>query len=62
MVEAYEETGSMVAPWKSNRSGRHHGVLDVESVNGPTVKAKGMVESAGRRHRTVEPCYWPLVF
>lgn len=46
MVEAYEETGgSMVAAMEvePDRTSSY-GVLDVESVNGPIVKAKGMVE------------------
>jgi UTP--glucose-1-phosphate uridylyltransferase len=46
MLEAYEETGGCmvaamdVAPDRTSS----YGVLDVESVNGPVVKAKGMVE------------------
>jgi UTP--glucose-1-phosphate uridylyltransferase len=46
MVEAYEETGgSMVAAMDvaPDRTSSY-GVLDVESVNGPIIKAKGMVE------------------
>ena len=46
MVEAYEEIGgSMVAAMDvaPDRTSSY-GVLDVESVNGPVVKAKGMVE------------------
>jgi UTP--glucose-1-phosphate uridylyltransferase len=46
MVEAYEETGgSMVAAMDvaPDRTSSY-GVLDVESVNGPVIKAKGMVE------------------
>jgi UTP--glucose-1-phosphate uridylyltransferase len=46
MVEAYEETGgSMVAAMDvSPDRTSSYGVLDVESVNGPIIKAKGMVE------------------
>ncbi|WP_386679434.1 UTP--glucose-1-phosphate uridylyltransferase GalU [Loktanella sp. R86503] len=46
MVEAYEETGgSMVAAMEvAPERTSSYGVLDVESVNGPIVKAKGMVE------------------
>jgi UTP--glucose-1-phosphate uridylyltransferase len=46
MVEAYEETGgSMVAAMDvaPDRTSSY-GVLDVETVNGPIIKAKGMVE------------------
>ncbi len=46
MVEAYEETGgSMVAAMDvSPDRTSSYGVLDVETVNGPIIKAKGMVE------------------
>jgi UTP--glucose-1-phosphate uridylyltransferase len=46
MVEAYEETGgSMVAAMDvSPDRTSSYGMLDVESVNGPIIKAKGMVE------------------
>jgi UTP--glucose-1-phosphate uridylyltransferase len=45
MVEAYEEAGGAmeVAPDRTSS----YGVLDIESTDGPIVKAKGMVEKPG---------------
>lgn len=50
MVEAYEETGgTMIAAMEvPDDKVSSYGILDVESENGPVVKAKGMVEKPAK--------------